>query len=434
MASTQKRKEHASTFSSSHYSIAHRFVFLVLACGYDHQEVVFDVNAIGWAPQLKDKTDKVRKRDVVLSFGAAPSSVAGASIHVVQLDNSFPFGCCINGPPMQDPTFVDFFTKYFNWAVFGNELKWYWTEPQRGQLNYGDADRLLDFCDRAGKPVRGHCIFWAVDRFVQQWVKDIAHDRGQLMSAVKERLRGLLSLYAGRFPHYDVNNEMLHGRFFRDRLGDDVAAFMFREAARLDPGATLFVNDFNVECGGGYDPYATRERYIELIRELQRRGARVGGIGLQGHVTNPIGEVICDVLDRLAAATGLPVWFTELDVCEPDEELRADDLEVVLREAYAHPAVEGVVLWGFMQGHMWRPDAHLVNTDGTVNGAGQRFIDLRKEWTSEVRGRVDGNGQFKFRGFHGTYVVQVTTASGKMLKTFAVDKGDAPLVLDMMDL
>ncbi|KAK3140371.1 hypothetical protein QOZ80_5AG0399980 [Eleusine coracana subsp. coracana] len=384
---------------------------------------------------LRDKTDKVRKRDVVLSFGGTSlSSVSGASIRVVQLDNGFPFGSCINCQVIQDPAFVDFFSTHFDWAVFENELKWYWTEPQRGQVSYADADRLLDFCVRAGKTARGHCIFWAVDGDVQQWVKDLATGSdgpAQLAAAVEARLTGLLSRYAGRFAHYDVNNEMLHGRFYRARLGDDAPARMFHEAARLDPSAALFVNDYNVECGN--DPCATPEKYIELIRELQRDGAQVGGIGLQGHVTHPVGEVICDALDKLAA-TGLPVWVTELDVCEPDEELRADDLEVVLREVYAHPAVHGVVLWGFLQGHMWRQDAFLVNSNGTVNDAGQRFIDLRKEWTSEARGLVDGNGQFKFRGFHGTYVVQVTTATGNMLKTFTVDKGDAPLVLDVMDL
>ena len=90
------------------------------------------------------------------------------------------------------------------------------------------------------------------------------------------------------------------------------------------------------------------------------------------------------------------------------------------------------MLWGFMQGYMWRQDAALVNSDGTVNDAGQRFIDLRREWTSDARGRLDADGQFKFRGFHGNYVAQVTMPTGtKMLKAFTVDKGDTPLVLDM---
>ncbi|KAF0927560.1 hypothetical protein E2562_034267 [Oryza meyeriana var. granulata] len=375
--------------------------------------------------QLKEETDNVRKRDVILKFGSAIMS--GASVCVVQLENRFPFGSCINKTAIQNPKFVDFFCNNFDWAVFENELKWYWTERQRGQLNYRDADELLWFCERHGKPVRGHCIFWAVEGDVQQWLKDLG--RADLMSAVRGRLHGLLSRYAGRFSHYDVNNEMLHGRFYRDRLGDGVAALMFREAARLDPGARLFVNDYNVMRGN--DPNATPEKYVELVDALRRRGAAVGGIGVQGHMDNPVGQVIRAALDKLAAA-GAPIWITELDVSEPDVGLRADDLEVVLREAYAHPAVEGVMLWGFMQGQMWRQDAYLVDADGTVNEAGQRFLQLRREWRSDASGTVDGDGHFRFRGYHGTYVAQVTTATGKMLHTFIIDgDGEDALELDV---
>ncbi|KAM0925675.1 hypothetical protein ACQ4PT_004033 [Festuca glaucescens] len=389
---------------------------------------VFAVDRKARFKKLKKKTDKVRRRDVVLKFADAGSSsaVSGASIRVMQMDQSFAFGACINPAVIQDPNFVDFFTKHFDWAVFENELKWYHTEAVQGQLNYADTDALLDFCDRYGKPVRGHCIFWAVDNMVQKWVK--ALDNDQLTAAVQGRLTSLLTRYAGRFPHYDVNNEMLHGSFFQNKLGDDINAFMFKETSRIDPGAALFVNDYNVE--GGMDPNATPEKYIAQINALQEKGAPVGGIGLQGHVTNPVGEIICDALDKLAT-TDLPIWLTELDACETDVDLRADDYEVVLREAYAHPAVEGVVFWGFMQGHMWRQDACLINSDGTVNDAGERFINLRREWTSHARGNIDCDGNFKFRGYHGSYVVQLATATGKMHKVFSVEKGDTPLVLDM---
>ncbi|KAF7075284.1 hypothetical protein CFC21_080067 [Triticum aestivum] len=378
--------------------------------------------------QLKDKTDQARKRDVILKLGAATGA---ASVRVVQMDNSFPFGTCINTTVIQNPAFLDFFTNHFDWAVFENELKWYHTEAQQGQLNYADADALLALCDRLRKRVRGHCVFWSVDGDVQQWVKNLGKD--ELKSAVQSRLEGLVSRYAGKFPHYDVNNEMLHGQFFRDRLADeDVPAFMFKEVARLDPEPALFVNDFNVECGN--DPNATPEKYAEQVAWLESCGAVVGGIGLQGHVQNPVGEVICAALDRLAT-TGVPIWFTELDVSEPDVSLRAKDLEVVLREAYAHPAVEGVVLWGFMQNTMWRQDAWLVDADGTVNEAGQMFLNLQREWKTDVRGNADGDGNFKFRGFHGRYFVEVTTATGcRMLKTFTVEKGDnTPLLVDLGD-
>lgn len=366
----------------------------------------------------------MRKRDVVLKLGRR---TGGTAIRVVQVENSFPIGACINKTAIQNPAFVDFFTKHFDWAVLENELKWYYTEAVQGQVSYSDADELIAFCDRHGKPVRGHCIFWAVENVVQPWVRALNGD--QLRAAVEGRLRSLVTRYGGRFPHYEVNNEMLHGAFFQQRLGDDINARMFRETAQMDPSPALFVNDYNVESAN--DPNATPERYVELVTDLQKRGAAVGGIGVQGHVTHPVGDVICDALDRLAV-TGLPVWITELDVSAADEAVRADDLEIVLREAFAHPAVEGIMLWGFMQGNMWRSHAHLVDADGKLNEAGHRYVGLRQEWTSHARGQVDGSGHFKFRGFHGKYVVQLTTGAGEMKhQQFDVGKGDGPLVLDM---
>ncbi|RLN23899.1 uncharacterized protein C2845_PM07G03360 [Panicum miliaceum] len=389
------------------------------------------VNKIPRLRHLRKKADRVRKRDVILKLNSQAedgvSGVAGANIQVIQVQNSFPIGSCITKAGIQNPEYVDFFTKHFDWAVLENELKWYYTEAVQGQVSYADADELIDFCDRHGKPVRGHCIFWAVENAVQPWVRALNGDR--LRAAVEARLRGLVSRYAGRFPHYEVNNEMLHGAFFQQRLGDDVNAHMFRETARIDPAPALFVNDYNVESAN--DPNATPEKYVALVTDLQRRGAPVGGIGIQGHVTHPVGDIICDALDKLAV-TGLPVWVTELDVSAADEAVRADDLEIVLREAFAHPAVEGVMLWGFMQGHMWRSHGQLVNADGKLTEAGSRFAGLRQEWTSHARGKVDANGKFKFRGFHGTYQVFLTTAAGEVKKqTFDVKKGDAPLVLDM---
>ena len=72
----------------------------------------------------------------------------------------------------------------------------------------------------------------------------------------------------GKFRHHDFNNEMLHGSFYQDRLGKDIRAYMFREAHCLDPFATLFVNDYNVE--DGCDSKSTPEMYILQNFELQK--------------------------------------------------------------------------------------------------------------------------------------------------------------------
>ncbi|XP_072991513.1 endo-1,4-beta-xylanase 1-like isoform X1 [Typha latifolia] len=387
--------------------------------------LIFPVDRKARYKHLKEKTEKVRKRDVILKFeGSDLSSVVGASLRIRQTDNSFPFGTCIGRLNLENDVYTDFFLKNFNWAVFENELKWYWTEAEQGKLNYRDADEMLDFCRRHGKEVRGHCIFWEVEDAVQTWLRSL--DSNRLMIAVQDRLRGLLSRYRGKFRHHDVNNEMLHGSFYQDRLGKDIRAYMFREAHQLDPSAVLFVNDYNVE--DGCDPKSTPEKYVQQILDLQERGAPVGGIGTQCHIDHPVGEIICAALDKLAIL-GLPIWLTELDVSASNEYVRADDLEVVLREAYAHPSVEGVVLWGFWELIMFRQNSHLVDADGTLNEAGRRYLALKQEWLSHADGHIDGHGEFKFRGYHGTYIVEITTASNKISHSFVVEKGDSPLLL-----
>ncbi|XP_064992984.1 endo-1,4-beta-xylanase 1-like isoform X4 [Musa acuminata AAA Group] len=368
---------------------------------------------------------EIRKRDVILKFsGSENEGLVGASLKIKQIDNCFAFGACINRSNIENEDFVDFFLKNFNWAVFGNELKWYHTESQQGKFNYKDADELLDFCHKHGKQTRGHCIFWEVEDAIQPWVQSL--DSNDLMIAVQNRIRGLLSRYRGKFRHYDVNNEMLHGSFYQDRLGKDIWAYMFQEAHQLDPSAILFVNDYNVE--DGCDSKSTPEKYIQQILDLQERGAPIGGIGIQGHISHPVGEIICDALDKLAIL-GLPIWFTELDVSAENEYIRADDLEVILREAFAHPAVEGVLLWGFWELFTCRDHSHLVDAEGNINEAGKRYLALRQEWLSHADGNIDTQGEFRFSGYHGTYTVDIATASKSISRSFIVDKGDSPLVL-----
>jgi GH35 family endo-1,4-beta-xylanase len=314
--------------------------------------------------------------------------------------------------------------KHFNWAVFGNELKWEVTEPQQGILNYKDADDLLSMCQEYNIQTRGPCIFWEVDKGVQQWIKSL--NKNDLMTAVQNRLTSLLTRYKGKFNHYDVNNEMLHGSFYQDRLGKDIRANMFKTANQLDSSATLFVNDYHIE--DGCDTRSCPEKYIQHILDLLKQGAPVGGIGIQGHINSPIGPIVRSSLDKLGAFC-LPIWFTELDVSSMNEYVRADDLEVMLREAFAHPAVEGIMLWGFWELLMSRDNAHLVNAEGDINEAGKRFLALKQEWLSHSNGHVDEKGHFNFRGFYGTYNVEVVTPSKKISKTFVLDKGDSPVVV-----
>lgn len=314
--------------------------------------------------------------------------------------------------------------EHFNWAVFDNEIKWGWTEPNKGDLKYDEADEMVEFCNRHGILMRGHCIMWEVEDAVQDWLKKL--DARELAEAVQNRVSGLLTRYHGQFKHYDVNNEMLHGSFYKDKLGPQFWPYLFQLAHQFDEQAVLFVNDYHVE--DGEDSNAAPSKYIEHIRELQTSGAPVGGIGIQGHLSVPIGPIVKQALDELSTV-GLPIWFTEVDVESVNEHLRADDLEVILREAYAHPSVEGFMLWGFWEGSMCRKNSHLVDSDKRVNEAGRRFLALKQEWLTSLEGVVDERGNIFFRGFPGDYTFSVQGRG--VSQTFNVVKGSGPSVVDV---
>lgn len=70
-------------------------------------------------------------------------------------------------------------------------------------------------------------------------------------------------------------------------------------------------------------------------------------------------------LDQIVEV-GLPIWITELDIDEPDQNKKAGLLEDVLRLYFSTPAVHGVTLWGFWDGKMWKTDAALANGESVT--------------------------------------------------------------------
>lgn len=192
----------------------------------------------------------------------------------------------------------------------------------------------MEFCLQNRIPMRGHCIYWEVEHSCQDWIKALGPK--ELAAAIRKRAVDLLTRYKGKFRHYDVNNEMLHGCFYRERLNPDIQPYMFKLAHELDPEPVLFVNDYHVE--DGEDGNSSPEKYRAQVEWLLNAGAPVGGIGVQGHVDTPIGPIIASSLDVLATL-GLPIWMTEVDVGAANEYLRADDLEVtqisLLRTSFA---------------------------------------------------------------------------------------------------
>ena len=238
-----------------------------------------------------------------------------AAISIERNRASFPFGCAINKNILTNPSYENWFTsRHFTVTTFEDEMKWYSTETTQGNEDYSIADNMLQFAKRQQISVRGHNVFWDDPQFQPWWVKSLSGEK--LSSATVKRLWSVMARYKGQLIAWDVVNENLHHKFFESRLSNNNASATFYNwAFGADPGTTMFLNEYNTLENPG-DGLATPAQYLKKLREIQSfpgnaRGKM--GIGLEAHFSSPNLAYVRSSIDVLAA-TGLPVWITELDV------------------------------------------------------------------------------------------------------------------------
>lgn len=381
---------------------------------------------------LDARIRQLRTGDLVVRVVAADGrAIANATVNVEQTAHHFPFGTALStemfqprANPADQQRYLDLARRLFNASVHENALKWYATEPTKGQVSYADADRILQWSDQNGLKMRGHTLFWAVDKWQQSWVKALNHQ--ELRQAVQQRTVEICTRYKGRISEYDVMNEMLHGDFYQQRLGEQIVDDIFKWCKQADPNVRLYVNDYNILNGRALD------RYVEQIRALLKRGVPLGGIGAQGHIREAItADRIQKSLDTLAQF-GLPIKVTEFDAVGSEAE-KARILSDVYRVAFAHPAVAGIFMWGFWEGAHWEPPAALFKRDFQPTPAALVYQDLVfKQWWTQVSGQTNANGQFSTRAFFGRFRVTVRVGDRIVQQSFAfTPENKAPLRIQL---
>jgi GH35 family endo-1,4-beta-xylanase len=366
--------------------------------------------------------DLIRRRDTVVKVvDGVGAPVPNVEVSVNLRKRAFPFGVAVTNQLLANSKYKNFVRqrspRFWDWAVFGNEAKWSSNEPVQGFVNYQDADAMLGLLQSWGFSLRGHTLFWAVPANVQPWVQALTTPA--LQAAVDARLLDALTHFQGAFAHWDVNNEMVHGSFFEDRI-PGINKYMHDRTSELEPAALITINDYNV-IEGGWDTDA----FKALVLDLEAQGVRIDILGVQCHMTPD--DTIAEMEERFdsVAELGYPIWVTEFDVADPNPLVQAQALEDFYRTAYGHPAVEGIMMWGFWAGDHWRgADAALVNLDWTLKAAGQRYAALMAEWWTDETGLSDAAGELGLSAFHGSYAVTLTPNGGPSeLHTLSVAPG-----------
>jgi GH35 family endo-1,4-beta-xylanase len=230
---------------------------------------------------------------------------------------------------------------------------------------------------------------------------------------------------------------MIHGNYYEDRLGPDITRLMAQWAHNGDPEAKLFLNDYDILTGNRLADYMAQ------IRKLLKQGVPIAGIGVQGHLHTDTFDrkQLKDALDSLALFK-LPIRITEfnmpgqrskyhtdkiLEMTPQEEELNAKEIVDYYRICFAHPAVEGILMWGFWAGANWIPVSSLYKRDWSPTPAAEAYHNLIfKEWWTKESGTAGKDGIFSTPAFYGKYKVTVNGIS----KEIALTKEKGKVVVD----
>ena len=248
------------------------------------------------------------------------------------------------------------FDQYWDQVTPENAGKWGSVEYTRDVMGWDSLDVMFEYAAEHGFPVKQHTFVWGQQE--PPWVADLSPEEQ------RAELEEWMTLYAERYPDVemiDVVNEAQHfPPSYKDAIGGDGETgwdwliWSFEKARELFPNSKLLINDYNILCCAG-----ELEVYKEQIALLQERGL-IDGIGVQAHTLEDVSPAtIQEHLDSLAEF-GLPIYVSELELRGSDDTLQLELYQDVFPVLWDHSAVEGVTLWGYKPGEMWRGTAKLI--------------------------------------------------------------------------
>lgn len=250
-------------------------------------------------------------------FSVAASSKIPSLYKLFKKD--FVIGVAINRGQIEGklPADVTLIKEQFNSISPENVLKWSNVQPGPNKFNFGPADKYVEFGMQNHMFIIGHNLVW--HNQVPAWVFKNKNggevSRPALLRRMKYHIDHVVGRYRGKIDGWDVVNEALDEKGqLRDSkwlkiIGPDYIEKAFEYAHQADPNVQLYYNDFNL-----FKP-AKREGAIRIIKDLQKKGIRIDGVGMQGHwnLHSPSVEQIQTSI-RAFANLGVKVMISELDI------------------------------------------------------------------------------------------------------------------------
>ncbi len=291
----------------------------------------------------------------------------------------------------KEPKAIEIARKQYNSIVAENCMKMENIHPEEDIFFWEEADAFVEFGEANNMHIVGHTLVWHSQTAPWIFVDDNGEEvsREILIERMKNHIHTIVGRYKGRVDGWDVVNEAIEGDgSWRESkwyqiIGPEFVELAFKFAHEADPDAELYYNDYGVsgraKCDGIYD----------LVKNLNDKGVKIDGVGLQGHLNFDIPKIseMEESINKLSSL-GVKLMITELDMTIipwPSDEVTAevslnyelskefdpyaenlpDSIYQQVMDRYKgffemflrhHEKIDRVTFWGVHDGNSWRND------------------------------------------------------------------------------
>ena len=217
----------------------------------------------------------------------------------------------------RDTAAIRIIKQQFNTITAENCMKCGPLQPIEGKFNFTLSDQFVEFGLQNQLFIVGHNLVWHSQApkwfFVDEKGNDVSRD--VLISRIKNHIQTVVGRYKGKVKGWDVVNEAIldDGSWRKSKLytiiGPDFLKLAFQFAHEADPDAELYYNDYSMSLPG------RREGVVKMVKDLQKEGIQINGIGMQGHCSMDFPKIEEFEKSILAfARLGVKVMITEMDI------------------------------------------------------------------------------------------------------------------------
>ncbi|MDI9441005.1 MAG: 1,4-beta-xylanase [Firmicutes bacterium] len=404
---------------------------------------------------LDQSIKKIRAADVKLTVKSQDGTpISGGEVEIAQTNHKFQLGSMgrfmipyvnneLTGEAKERAEEIK--SRYLDLFNFVT-LPFYWGrfEPVEGQP---DTERVLNtakwFKDQ-GIPSKGHPLCWHT--VCADWLMDYSNE--EIMRIQLERIKREVTDFKGYVDVWDVINEVVIMPNF-DKYDNAVTRIckeygrietvrrVFEAAREANPNAILLINDFD-----------TSPAYDILVEGCLEAGIDIDVIGIQSHMHQGYWGV--EKTERILARFerfNRPIHFTETNLVsgelmpkhivdlndwqvddwpttEEGEARQAEEAVLHYKTLLAHPLVEAITWWDFVDGQWLNAPSGLLRKDLTPKPAYQELYKLVKGewWLEPTTFRTAEDGSVSFNGFLGEYELRY---QGKTVKFNLAESGEA---------